>query len=59
MELIMVSKIYIVRKYVLAKNAQDALKKEKYTQVDDVWAEENTHKEYLAELQKKDKTGFK
>lgn len=51
-------KIYIIRKYILAKNALDALNKEKKYKVDDVWAEENTHKEYLMEISNKNKAGF-
>ena len=34
------NKLYIIRKYVLAKSAQDAIKKESKQTVDDVWLDE-------------------
>lgn len=51
-------KIYIVRKYILAKDAKEALRLDKVTPVDDVWAEDATHKEYL-DNQIKNVLGFK
>jgi len=41
------TKIYLTRKYIIAQNLKEALKKEPNQPVDDIWAEENTHKEYL------------
>lgn len=57
-------KIYVVRKYILARDARDArdaLRLEKSHPVDDVWAEENTHKEHLSDKLKSSdkKLGFK
>lgn len=51
-------KIYIIRKYILANSAKDAISKDKKSPVDDCWVEENTHKEFLMETQKK-QIGFK
>lgn len=34
-------KLYIVRKYIMATSAKDAIKKDKTAPVDDVWADEN------------------
>jgi len=34
-------KRYIVRKYIMAKNAQEALKKERRYRPDDVWVDED------------------
>lgn len=50
----MANKIYIVKKYILAKNAEDALK----IKPDDVYAEETCHREHLNELTKSN-LGFK
>lgn len=33
-------KLFIVRKYILAKSALDAIKKDKFTPVDDVWVDD-------------------
>ena len=52
-------KIYCIRKYVLANSAQEALNKERKAQVDDVWVDEGTHKEYLQQLQANEIKGFK
>jgi len=38
-------KLFIIRKYILAKSAQDAIKKERFTQVDDVWVDDDWKKE--------------
>lgn len=37
-------KLFIVRKYILAKSASDAIKKDKTTPVDDVWVDEDFKK---------------
>lgn len=50
-------KIYIIRKYIKAKSAKDALKKEPRVPVDDIWTDEETHKEFLKE-QMKSKIGY-
>lgn len=51
--------IYIIRKYVLANSAKEAIRKEKSVQVNDCWLEENSQKTYLETLEKKKETGFK
>lgn len=52
-------KVYIVRKYIIAKSAQEALKKEPKTKVDDVWVDDDTHKELLkAKILESNKIGF-
>lgn len=52
-------KIYVVRKYVLANSAEEAIKLSKRKAIDDCWAEDDTHKEILRELIKKEnKIGF-
>lgn len=38
-------KRYIVRKYIMAKNINQALKKEKITRVDDCWVDEDWKKD--------------
>lgn len=45
-------KIYIIRKYVLARSAEEAIRLSKRKQVDDCWAEDDTHKDQLKELVK-------
>jgi len=45
-------KIYVVRKFVLAESVIEALQKERTQPVDDCWAEESTHKEFLHDQQK-------
>lgn len=42
-------KLFIVKKYVYATSAKDAIKKEKETQVDDVWVDEEWKKNQLLE----------
>jgi hypothetical protein len=37
-------KMYIIRKYVMAKSAQDAIRKEKGHPVDDAWVDEEWKK---------------
>lgn len=54
----MSQKIYVVKKYVLATSAADAIQKEKSTAVDDCWAEEETHKEFLKKKVKNTEVGF-
>jgi len=39
--------LYIVRKFVIAKSAQDAIKKEKDTPVHDVWIEDSHQKMFI------------
>lgn len=52
-------KIYIIRKYIVAKSAAEAIRKEKKVAVDDCWVEDNTHKEYLYEqIEGKKDIGF-
>jgi hypothetical protein len=52
-------KIYVVRKYVLANSAEEAMKLSKRKPIDDCWAEDDTHKEILREMVKKEnKIGF-
>jgi len=43
-------KIYIVRKYVLANNAPEAIRKEKLQKVDDCYAEEKSINNYIESL---------
>lgn len=50
-------KIYVLKKYVLASSAMEAIQKDKTTEVDDCWAEENVHKEFLSD-QSKQTIGF-
>lgn len=44
-------KRYIVRKYIMAKSAKDALRIEKKTKPDDVWVDEDWKKENPNQLQ--------
>lgn len=44
-------KRYIVRKYILARSAQEALKKDKTTKPDDCWVDEDWKKENPNQLQ--------
>lgn len=52
-------KIYVIRKYILANSVQEAIKKERKAVIDDCFANEDQHKEFLMDLQKKTITGFK
>ncbi len=53
-------KIYIIRKYVLASSAKEAIKLSERKPVDDCWAEDDTHKDQLRELVKSaNSLGFK
>ena len=45
-------KIKKTKKYILANSALEAIQLEKNLPVDDCWAEENTHKEFLQDQQK-------
>lgn len=40
-------KMYIIRKYVMAKNVKDAIKKEPNTPVHDLWIDEGWQKDNL------------
>lgn len=55
-------RIYIIKKYVVAENAADAIKKEKNVPVHDVWLEENSAKDVIADtiadIKKKTRLGF-
>lgn len=51
-------KIYIIKKYVVAKNAQEAIRKDKTTPVDDCWIEESDGKAYLESIRKNNFKGF-
>ena len=37
-------KLFIIRKYIMAKNANDAIKKDKTSPVDDVWVDDEWKK---------------
>lgn len=52
--------IYVIRKYIVANSAKDAIKKEKGIPPHDVWLEETTQKNILEQLFKEDNhIGFK
>lgn len=42
-------KIYVIKKYVVANSAEDAIAKERSYKVDDCYLEENTQREYLVD----------
>ena len=46
----MQEKQYVVRKYIMAKNAKDALKKEKDVRADEVWLDEDWKRENLSKV---------
>ena len=51
--------IYVIRKYVKASSAAEAIKKEKDITVHDCWLEEQTQKEIINRLyEEKEKIGF-
>lgn len=54
-------KVYIVRKYVIAKNAPEAIRKEKHQKVDDCFAEEKSVNNYIESVTpiKEKKFGYK
>ena len=37
-------KLFVIRKYILAKSASDAIRKDKTTPVDDVWVDDDFKK---------------
>lgn len=43
-------KIYVIRKYVVAINIQEALKLERKTLLDDIWLEDTTQKQYMEDI---------
>ena len=51
----MINKLFIVKKYIWAKSAQQAIRKEKLTPVDDVWVDDEWKKNSNAP---KDAIGF-
>lgn len=55
-------RLYIVRKFVIAGSASEAIRLERKVEVHDVFLEENVHKEVIAEtvanIRKKEKLGF-
>lgn len=52
-------KVFIIRKYVLAETAEQAMKLEKKVPVHDCWVEESSLKDSIAALQKDpNKIGF-
>jgi hypothetical protein len=56
----MVKKIYIIRKYVIASSAEEAIRLSKRKKIDDCWAEDTTHREVLMEsIKKSNRIGFK
>lgn len=46
-----IEKRFIVKKYIMAKSAHDALKKERRTRPDDVWVDEEWKKDNPNQLQ--------
>lgn len=43
-------KLFIVKKYIYAKNAAEALRKERQYRPDDVWVDEEWRKEHKTQL---------
>jgi len=43
-------KLFIVRKYIMAKSAKDAIRKDKLKPVDDVWVDEKWKDKQLDQL---------
>jgi hypothetical protein len=43
------NKLYVIRKYIKANSAQDAIKKEKKFRVDDVWLDEDYKNAHLTD----------
>lgn len=41
-----VNKRFVIKKYIFAKSAIDAINKDKKTPVDDVWVDEQWHREF-------------
>lgn len=48
--------LYIVKKFIFAKDAKQAIKKEKQHPVDDVWMDDRWREEFLS---KRKEIGFK
>lgn len=38
------NKLFIVKKYIMAKSATEAIRKDRYTKIDDVWVDEDWKK---------------
>lgn len=51
-------KIYKISKYVLAPTAEEAIRIEKNFPVDDCWAEESDHRDYLEQMSKEQLIGY-
>lgn len=45
-----IKKVYIIRKYILASSAGEAIRKEKQHGVDDCWAEEKSLNSFIERL---------
>ena len=58
-----INKLYVLTKYVIAKNPSDAIKKEKKYEVDAVWLQEDFVKSLTSQLAEdlapKKRVGFK
>ncbi len=50
-------KRFVIKKYVMANSAMEAIKREKLVEVDDLWIDEDWKKEHEFESKKKP-TGF-
>jgi len=50
----MTKQLYVIRKYIMAKSAQEAIRKDKTTKVQDCWIDEDWRKNNLTIV-----TGFK
>lgn len=53
-------KLFVIKKYILADNAQEAIKKDKTHKVDDVWMDDDFRKREVEKLFDKEdkKIGF-
>ena len=47
---LMQSKMFVIRKYVMAKSAKDAIRKDKTLPVDDVWIDSDWQKRQTEQL---------
>lgn len=45
----MIYKLFVIKKYVMATSAKDAIRKERSAQIDDVWIDENWKEKHLNE----------
>lgn len=54
-------KVYVIKKYVVAKNAEEAIRKERKQKVDDCWTDEKSLNNWIESLNKKEEPemGFK